>query len=252
MENVTFAAAQAQEKNVLTKSEFVFSLVVRGVVHYMVLLVSTFLNISTIVVICKNRSLQIPSNALVISFSIGHSLAAFVGTLLWFVDYGLEPMTKLWKIYCAIFIFFVISQQTINYITIMAISIERVCSIYYPLKAYKHNNFHRMMKITQLVLIISIIHVVIEFLLGFYTKNFTKTQTCIGIVVIGQAGRMVVNISFIICSAISLLMSALIIIKLFKRSLSAASSPISRGHREYKITKMLVRGRFLYCEILLK
>ena len=132
MENVTLVTAHAQDKNALTKSEFVFSLIVRGVVHYMVLLLSTFLNVSTIVVIYKNRSLQISSNALVISFSIGHSLAVFDGTLLWFVDYGLEPMTKLWKIYCTMFIFFAINQQTINYITIMAISIERVCSIILP------------------------------------------------------------------------------------------------------------------------
>ena len=84
MENVTLVTAHSQEKDNKNTSEFVFTLIVRGVKHYMVLLVSTFLNVSTMVVIYKNRSLQISSNALVISFSIGHSLAAFVGTLLWF------------------------------------------------------------------------------------------------------------------------------------------------------------------------
>ena len=256
MENVTLVyenlTVHAQEKDSLTKSEFVFTLIVRGVIHYMILLMSTFLNVSTIVVIYRNKSLQISSNALVISFSIGHSLAAIVGTLLWLPYYGLEPLTKLWKIHCTIFIFFVVSQQTINYISIMAISIERVYSIYYPLEAYKHNNFKKMMAFTRLVLFVSILHVVIEFLLGFYTENFTSTS-CIGIVVMGQAGRMVLTISFVICSAISLLMSALVIIKLFKRRILATSSrPVNLGHTEYRISKMLVTGRFLNFAILLK
>ena len=77
MENVTLVTAHSQEKDDQNTSEFVFTLIVRGVIHYMVLLPSTFLNVSTMVVIYKNRSLQISSNALVISFP-------FVGTLLWF------------------------------------------------------------------------------------------------------------------------------------------------------------------------
>ena len=131
MENVTLGyenlTVRTQEKDSLTKSEFVFTLIVRGVMHYMILLVSSFLNVSTVVVIYRNKSLQISSNALIISFSIGHSLAAIVGTLLWLPYCGLPPLTKLWKIHCTIFIFFVVIQQTINYISIN--------SIYYPLEA---------------------------------------------------------------------------------------------------------------------
>ena len=88
----------------------------------------------------------------------------------------------------------------------MAISIERMYRIYFPLKAYKSNNFKRMTKVSALVIVISLLHVIAELLLGFYIENF-KERICMGTTVIGRMGRLFLNVSFAFCSFITLIMS---------------------------------------------
>ena len=60
---------------------FVFNVVVRGVLNCIVNFWATFLNVSSIIVICRNKNLQTTSNALVMSFSIGNSLSGVNGIL---------------------------------------------------------------------------------------------------------------------------------------------------------------------------
>ena len=52
-----------------------------------------------------------------------------------------------------LFGFFQLLQQTVNVISIMAIGIERMYSIYFPLHAYKTNSFKIMAKISLLIIV---------------------------------------------------------------------------------------------------
>ena len=109
-----------------TESGYIFRLVLRGVLNYIVQLIATFLNVTTIVAVFKYKNLQITSNALIVCFSIGHSLAFINGTLSFFTDFIVEYDTKTWRIACIVLGFFPSWQQYTNLISIVAISIERV------------------------------------------------------------------------------------------------------------------------------
>ena len=68
-----------EEDLMMTTSQFIFYVSVRGVLLTAVKVFVSFLNISTITVIYKYRVLQITSNALIVCFSVGHSLAIIGG-----------------------------------------------------------------------------------------------------------------------------------------------------------------------------
>ena len=73
--NLTFVNDEGD--TMMTRSQFIFYVSVRGVLLSVVMVLVSFLNISTIAVIYKYRVLQITSNALIMCFSVGHSLAYF-------------------------------------------------------------------------------------------------------------------------------------------------------------------------------
>ena len=126
-----------EDDNTMTKTKYIFYIAIKRVLNFIIHLVTTVLNTSTILVICKNNILQKPSNALVVCFSIEHSLGVIVGTLTLITDYALDNNTKSWRISCSFQNFVSTYQQCTNYISIMAISIERVYSVYFPLQTYK-------------------------------------------------------------------------------------------------------------------
>ena len=111
---------------------FVFNVVVREILNCIVNFMATFLNITTVIVICRCKNLQITSNALVMSFSIGNSLSGVNGILTVVTSFFLDKNRHQWKIVCVILGFFLIWQQFINIFSLMAISIERVYSIFSP------------------------------------------------------------------------------------------------------------------------
>ena len=59
----------------------IFTIAIRGVVLYCVQLIATFLNITTMVATFKYKNLQITSNALIVCFSLGNSVAGIIGTM---------------------------------------------------------------------------------------------------------------------------------------------------------------------------
>ena len=119
-----------EEDEPMTGYQFIFYVSVRGVLLSAVMVFVSFLNISTIAVIYKYRLLQITSNALIVCFSVGYSLAIITASVLLLSDYILHRNTPAWKINCVLLAFFTVYQHTNNYFTIAAISIERVYSIY--------------------------------------------------------------------------------------------------------------------------
>ena len=152
MENVTNGSIiinlTSVDDTMMTTSQFIFYVSVRGVLLSVVMVLVSFLNISTITVIYKYRVLQITSNALIVCFSVGHSLAIITATTVLLSDYAFHRNTLVWKLNCVLLTFFSVYQLVINFFTITAISIERVYSIYYPLHSYKFNSFGRMTKVT--------------------------------------------------------------------------------------------------------
>ena len=141
-----------EEDLLITTYQFIFYVSMRGVLLSAVKVFVSFLNISTIVVIYKYRVLQITSNALIVCFSVGHSLAIIGGTCLLLSDYALPRNTLAWKINCASYAFLTLFQHGNNVLSIAAISIERAYTIYIPLHSYKFNSFGKMIKITVGVL----------------------------------------------------------------------------------------------------
>ena len=228
----------------MTRYQFIFYVSVRGVLISVLMVFVSFLNISTIAVICKYRVLQITSNALIVCFSVGHSLAIISASILLLSDYILHRNTLAWKINCVLLAFFTLYQQVNNFFTITAISIERVYSIYYPLHSYKFNNFGRMTKIAVSILSISLIQTIIQITLGFSTDNVTDTSMCTPYIVIGRYGFFFGTIIFSISSIVCLSMSLLIVVKVIQRKrnedLRTNTGPTNA---EYKITKMLITGK---------
>ena len=238
------SVSDAEEVELMTRSQFIFYVSIRGVLLSTVMVLVSFLNINTIVVIYKYKVLQITSNALIVCFSIGNSLAAFNATLLLLSDYGFPSNTLKWKVNCVLFAFLTLYQHVNNLISITAISIERVYSIYFPLDSYRNNSFGRMLKIAVAVLTISCATIITEITIGFFTGNLKDTSKCTVYVVIGRYGWLVGFVTFSIGSVVCISSSLLIVGKLMhrkqNRNLWTSNRPTNT---EYKITKMLIMGK---------
>ena len=85
----------------------------------------------------------------------------------------------------------------------MAISIERVYSIYFPLQSYKTNSFQRMMKVALIILCSALTITLVGLTMGFYTENFTDTLVCIGPTVAGRQGALTVIATSLIIGELS-------------------------------------------------
>ena len=228
----------------MTRSQFIFYISIRGVLLSLVMIIVTFLNISTVAVIYKNRVLQITSNALIVCFSVGHSLAVISATTFLLSDYVLHRSTLAWKINCVLLTSFTLYQQANNVFTITAISIERVYSIYYPLHSYKFNSFSRMSKVAVSILSISLIETITQITIGFTTGNFTDTSICTPYTIVGRYGFLfgiiIFSISSFACHSMSLLIVGKLIHQKHNGNLRTNAGPTNT---EYKITKMLITGK---------
>ena len=238
------SAADAEKVEPMTRSEFIFYVSIRGVLLSAVMMFVSFLNINTIVVIYKYRVLQITSNALIVCFSVGHSLAVFSATLLLLSDYVLPRNTLAWKVNCVSFAFLGLYQHVNNLISITAINTERTYTIYFPLDSHKNNSFGRMMKVAVAVLSISCVTIITAITIGFLTGNLKNTSKCTVYVVIGRYGWLVGFVTFSIGSIVCISLSLLIVGKLMHRkqnlNLGTSTGPTNT---EYKITKMLITGK---------
>ena len=227
----------------MTTSQYIFYVSIRGVLLSVVKVLVSFLNMSTIVVIYKYRILQITSNALIICFSVGHSLAVFSATCLLLSDYVFSWNTLAWKINCASYAFLALYQHGNNVLSIAAISIERSYTIYFPLHAYRNNSFGRMMKVTVGALSISFIGITTELILGFFTGNFTEGSRCTAYLVAGRYGWYygftMTSIGSVVCVSVSLLIVGKLIHRKRNQNLSTHTGSTNT---EYKITKMFITG----------
>ena len=228
----------------MTRSQFIFYVSIRGVLLSAIMTFVSFLNMSTIVVIYKFRVLQITSNALIVCFSVGHSLAVFSATCLLLSDFVLSRNTVAWEINCVLFVFLTLFQHVNNLISITAISTERVYSIYFPLHSYRNNSFGRMLKVSVAVLTISCAMIITVITIGFFTGNFKDTSKCTAYLVTGRYGFLLGIVTFSIGSVICISLSLLIVGKLMHRkqnlNLRTNTGPTNT---EYKITKMLITGK---------
>ena len=238
------SVADAEKDESMTRSQFIFYVAVRGVLSSVVMVFVSIINTSTIAVIYKHRVLQITSNALIVCFSGGHSLAVFSAICLLLSDFVLHIYTLAWKINCVLFVFLTVFQHGNNLLCIMAISIERACSIYFPFHSYKFNSFGRMMKVALAVSSISSTTMIIEITIGFITGNFKNTSMCTVYTVAGRHGFLFGFILYSIASVVCMLMSLLIVGRLIYRKrkwhFGDSTGP---SNSEYKITKMLITGK---------
>ena len=234
-----------EDKLILTEKLYLFKIAVRGVLNSIVQLIASLLNVSTIAAIYRYKDLQVTSNALVVCFSIGNSLAFINGTLAIATDFVLEINNETWKVVCTVLGFFLLFQQFNNVISITALSFERMYSIFFPLHSYKHNTFEKMTKVSIFVLVLSFIIVSISISVGFVIGNFNGLQTHCGYTpVVGSSMmRNVVTMLFFIFSGLSLLATGFISVKLIliKRKRSTRNASVT-NISEYKLTKMLVTG----------
>ena len=155
-----------------TNSQYIFRIATRGVLNYAIQLIATFLNVTTVIAVQKYKNLQIVSNAVIVSFSIGNSLAVINGSLSIATDFIMERDTTPWRIVYTALGFFLLLPHCINIIPIMAISIERVYCIYFAHHAYANNSFNKMTKIKMFIIIISIVKTALVIGLGFVVGNF--------------------------------------------------------------------------------
>ena len=224
----------------MTTSQFIFYVSVRGVLLSAVKVLVSFLNISTIAVIYKYRVLQITSNALIVCFSVGHSLAVFSAILLLLSYYVLHRNTLAWKINCTSYAFLALYQHGNNVLSIALISIERAYTIYFPLHAYRNNSFGCMMKVTAGALSISFTGITTELIIGFITGNFTEVSRCTAYLVAGRYGWYygftMTSFGSVLCVSVSLLIVGKLIHRKRNQNLN------TRTNTEYKITKMFITG----------
>ena len=234
------------EVDEMSRSEYIFFIAVRGVLHFVIQLIVTFLNISTIIVIFKNKSLQISSNALVVCFSIGHSLAAIVGILTLVCDHIIPTYTETWNICCKTYLFLEAFQHGVNYISIMAISIERFYSIKFPMHAFKSNSFGRMFKVTAVILLFSFLQILTMILIGTFTAEVAmdSSTACTTHYAFGEIGMFIYLAMFVISSLIGLTMTGLIISLLIHRQWTQKLNQTVHHNTEYRITKMLCTGKW--------
>ena len=242
MKNKT--SAVNEEDLMMTTSQFIFYVSVRGVLLSAVKVFVSFLNTSTIAVIYKYRVLQVTSNALIVCFSVGHSLAIIGGVKLLLSDYVLHRNTLAWKINCVLYTFLTVFQHGNNVLSIAAISIERFYTIYFPFHAYKFNSFGKMKKLIVVVLSISFAGSIIEISLGFVTVNLNDTSMCSVFLVVGTYGWLyglvITSISSVVCISMSLLIVGKLIHRKRDRNFGTTSGSTNT---EYKITKMFITGK---------
>ena len=254
MENVTngsiiinLTSVADEDDTMMTTSQFIFYVSVRGVLLSVVMVLVSFLNISTIAVIYKYRVLQITSNALIVCFSVGHSLAIITATTVLLSDYAFHRNTLVWKLNCVLLTFFSVYQIVNNFFTITAISIERVYSIYYPLHSYKFSSFGRMTKVTVSILGVSFVETIIQITIGFLADDKRDSSMCTGYLIMGTYGIIFGMVIYSICSIVCLSMSLLIVVKLIQRKrgqdLRSNNQP---NNAEYKSTKMFITGNVCY------
>ena len=226
----------------------IFLIVVRGVMFSVVQFITTVLNISSVIVIYKHRNLQTPSNALVSAFSIGHVLAGISIPLNILTTFIIEKHEKTWEIVCLIQIFFGLIRQKINIFCIMAISIERAYSIYFPLHAHSTNTFRKMMKISTLLIIFVLLLVTAEVALGFVFGNFQHRALCTPTTITGMfVVKYIVLTTIITSSVIGLFMTVLIVLKLiWLQRRQNADHSFKNNNSEYRITKMLLTGKTMF------
>ena len=232
------------EDIIMTRSQFIFYVLVRGALLSAVMVFVSFLSLSTITVIYKYRVLQITSNALIVCFSVGHSLSIISATTFLLSDYAFYRDTLAWKINCVLLALFSVYQHANNVSTITAISIERVYSIYYPLHSYKFNSFNRMSKVAVSILIISFIETTIQITIGFFTDDQRDASMCTGYLIIGRYGIIFGMVIIFISSVVCLCMSLLIVAKLIQRKRNQnLRSNTEPSNAEYKVTKMFITGK---------
>ena len=245
---ITSVLTENQFIDLNTKKLFFFKIAIRGVLNFIVQFIATFLNLSTILAISKYKELQVTSNALVVCFSIGNSLAVVNGTLAIATDFVLEINSKTWKVVCTVLGSFLLFQQFNNVLSITAISFERMYSIFFPFHSYKHNTFEKMAKVSIFILVLSFVAVSTSISVGFIIGNFNSPQRYCGYTAAVGATMMryVVPMLFFIFSTLSLLATGSITVKLIllKRNRSIANASATNVS-EYKITKMLVTGRYI-------
>ena len=245
IKNVTSTNNEGDE--LMTRYQFIFYVSVRGVFLSVLMVFGSFLNISTIVVICKHRVLQITSNALIVCFSVGHSLTIISATLILLSHYAFQGNILVWKVNCALFASLAIYQHVNNIFCIAAMSVERVYNIYFPLHSYKFNSFGKMTKIAVAVSSISLTSTIIGIAIGFLTGNLKDTSNCTVYLVSGRIGWLYGFILYSISSVICISMSLLIVAKLIHRKRDRNFSATNGlTNTEYKITKMLITGKLLF------
>ena len=232
------------------KSKLLFNIMVRGVLNCSINLLATFLNVSTIVAICKYKNFKTTSNALIVGFSLGNSLSGINGVLTLVTAFGLNKLSNTWTLICSILGFFLLWQQFINIFSLMAISLERAYSVYFPLHSLKTNSFNKMIKVSIFIIVFTLLKSATEVWLGFkFGNNFRRRNLCLIRAVTGSGYNYYTVIGgFVICSTVTLVMTLAIIGKVLY--VHRGGSTLTRTRRtnvEYKVTKMLIMGRFLGC-----
>ena len=170
------------------------------------------------------------------------------GTLAIATDFVLEINSETWKVVCTLLGSLLLFQQFNNVLSITAISFERMYSIFFPFHSYKHNTFGKMAKLSIFILVMSFVLVSTLISVGFIIGNFNVPQRYCGYTAAVGATMMrhVVPMLFFIFSTLSLLATGSITVKLIllKRKRSPANASATNVS-EYKITKMLVTGRYI-------
>ena len=246
--SVSLLATEAMTEKTMGENNLLFNITVRGVLYCAINFIATFLNVSTIVVTYRYQKLQISSNALLVCFSVGNSLAGITGILSIFTSFVFENTGEPWKIICSIQTFFSLWQQFINIISLTAISIERVYTLYFPLRAYKNNSFERMTKVCVCLLIISFLKTSAEITLGFHYGNFLNRSICLIRTVTGPVVTYYSLVwSFVVFSVVTVFNTGLVVGKAIhlkrKRSDTGAAQTNNMQCMQYKITKLLGTGK---------
>ena len=244
--NLNVSDVQGSESN----SKWLFTVMVRGILNCSVNLLATFLNVSTIVVICKYKNLKTTSNALIIGFSIGNSLSGINGILTLITTFGPNKLSHTWTVICSMLGFFLLWQQFINIFSLMSISLERAYSVYFPLHSLKTNSFNKMTKVSTFIIIFTLLKSASEVWLGFeFGNNFRRRHLCLIRTLVGSGYSYYTVIGvFVICSTISLTMTLAIICKVIHVHRRRSTITTTRStNMEYKVIKMSIMGRFLSC-----
>ena len=231
-----------------TRTQIIFLILVKGVLNISVDLLSTVLSVTTVVAVSKYKNLQITSNALIVCFSIGNSVTALGGGVLTIFNiFYLDTMSKEWTISCTVQTYLQLLQHITNVFSLAAISVERAYSIYFPFHAKKNNNFHRMVKVASILLVFCIMVTTICISFGFIFGNFATRSYCLVSIVTGKFMMTFVLLPvFFLGSLITLVNTIFILIKLIKLKRNAKSRSTGSLHlnHDYKITKMLLTGKF--------